>query len=78
MSRWQISVKTNNKIQNIYSCLLRLNIAPPFGFGGVYNKLLPIFQVCRSVGKNLSVYAIKASYHGKCFNDFCPLLAMHQ
>ena len=34
------------------------------------NKWLPIFEMCRSVRKNINVYEIKTSYHENCLSDF--------
>ena len=41
-------------------------------------KWLLIFEMCWSVSKNLGMYEIKTSYHGKCLNDFYSPIAMHQ
>ena len=42
-----------------------------------HSRSLPIFEMSRSVRKNLSMYEMKTSYHGKCLNDFYSLVAMH-
>ena len=39
-----------------------------------HSHSLPIFEMW----KNLSMYEIKVPYHGKCFNNFYSLVAMHQ
>lgn len=42
------------------------------------NKWLPIYEICRSVRKNLSMCGIKTSYPGKSLNNFHLLVMMHQ
>lgn len=42
------------------------------------NKWLPIYEVYRSVRKNLSMCGIKTSYPGKSLNNFHLLVMMHQ
>ena len=41
------------------------------------NKGLPIFEMCRSVRKNINSYEIKTSYHENCLSDFFSLVVMH-
>ena len=41
-------------------------------------KWLPIFELCRSVGKNLSMTEINTLYHGKYSKNFCSLVTTHQ
>lgn len=42
------------------------------------NRSLPIFKMCRSTRKNLSIYDLEKSYLGKCLNDHYLRVAMHQ
>ena len=42
------------------------------------NRSLPIFKMCRSARKNLSIYDLETSYLGKCLNDHYLRVAMHQ
>ena len=43
-----------------------------------HSRSLAIFEMCRLVRENLSMYKIKTSDHGKCFNDFYSRVAMHR
>ena len=43
-----------------------------------HSRSLPIFEMCQLVRENLSMYKIKTSDHGKCFNDFYSRVAMHR
>ena len=42
------------------------------------NRSLPIFKMCRSARKNLSIYDLEKSYLGKCLNDPYLRVAVHQ
>lgn len=42
------------------------------------NRSLPIFKMCRSARKNLSIYDLEKSYLGKCLNDHYLRVAVHQ
>lgn len=42
------------------------------------NRSLPIFKMCRSARKNLSIYDLETSYLGKCLNDHYLRVAVHQ
>ena len=42
------------------------------------NRSLPIFKMCRSARKNLSIYDLETSCLGKCLNDHYLRVAMHQ
>ena len=43
-----------------------------------HSRSLAIFEMCQLVRENLSMYKIKTSDHGKCFNDFYSRVAMHR